>query len=143
MNKKCIRPIAICLFRHGDKILVADYPDTIKQDFFCRPLGGEIEFGEHSRDAIIREIKEELNAAITQVSLVGVLENRFIYEGWPGHEIVFVYDAQFLDKTLYQQKTLRGYEHGVGLHFQAEWRSLAEIEQSEVRLVPEALSTLL
>jgi 8-oxo-dGTP pyrophosphatase MutT (NUDIX family) len=143
MNKKCVRPIAICLFRHDSRILVEEHPDSVKQDSFCRPLGGAIEFGEHSREAIVREIREELGREITNLQLIGVLENHFIYEGQPGHEIVFVYDAQFLDKSVYQQAVLHAYEPENKSHFTARWRSLAQIEQSKVRLVPEGLSVLL
>jgi 8-oxo-dGTP pyrophosphatase MutT (NUDIX family) len=143
MDKEHIRPIVVCLFRNGGRILVEEHPDSSKQDYFCRPLGGAIEFGEHSRDAIVREIREELGAEIANLHLVGVLENHFVYEGQPGHEIVFVYDAHFLDKSLYHQKVIQGYEHGNSSHFTAQWRSVEQIEQSQVRLVPEGITGLL
>jgi hypothetical protein len=42
-----IRPIAICLFRNGDKILVSDDGiDPSTGGAYCRPLGGSAEFGE-------------------------------------------------------------------------------------------------
>jgi hypothetical protein len=51
-----IRPISICLFRKDNKILVSESFDSIKQDYFCRPLGEGIEFGESSQEAMLREI---------------------------------------------------------------------------------------
>ena len=93
MNKNRIRPIAICLFCNGDQILVAEGYDSSKQYHFCRPLGGEIEFGERSQNAVRREIQEEIGAAIESLKLIGVVENIFLREGQPGHEVVFVYDA--------------------------------------------------
>ncbi|HEX5141250.1 MAG TPA: hypothetical protein VFX19_09915, partial [Dehalococcoidia bacterium] len=46
-----IRPIAIVVFRRPDgAILVAPGFDTVKQQHFYRPLGGEIEFGELAED---------------------------------------------------------------------------------------------
>ena len=51
-----IRPTSICLFRNGAKILVSECFDSEKQDYFCRPLGGGIEFGESSQEAMLREI---------------------------------------------------------------------------------------
>lgn len=83
----------ICLFRNGDRILAAEGFDSVKQIQFYRPLGGGVEFGEHSRDALAREIKEELNAEIEDAQLLGVIENIFTHEGRQGHEVVFVYDA--------------------------------------------------
>lgn len=41
-----IRPIAIGIFRRGDSILVELGQDPATGEHFCRPPGGEIEFGE-------------------------------------------------------------------------------------------------
>jgi 8-oxo-dGTP pyrophosphatase MutT (NUDIX family) len=88
-----LRAIAICVFRHQDHILVLDISDPATGERFYRPAGGGIEFGEHSLDALRREMREELGAEIHSPLLLGVLENIFYYNGQPGHEIVFVYDA--------------------------------------------------
>ena len=143
MNAGRIRPIAICLFRHGARVLVSESYDSIKQDYFCRPLGGGIEFGETSRAAIVREIKEEIGAAVENLRLVGVLENIFVYEGQHGHEIVFVYDAEFVDKTLYEQTEIDYCWPEAEAWCKAVWRSLAELKQNNIRLVPEGLTALL
>jgi ADP-ribose pyrophosphatase YjhB (NUDIX family) len=75
MDTTRIRPIAVCLFRHDNRILVSEGFDTVKQDYYYRPLGGGIEYGEMSSDALVREIREELDAEIENVRLLGVLEN--------------------------------------------------------------------
>lgn len=54
MKPNHIRPIAICLFRHGSRILVSDGLDS-ETGRYCRPLGGAIEFGERAQAAIVRE----------------------------------------------------------------------------------------
>jgi 8-oxo-dGTP pyrophosphatase MutT (NUDIX family) len=143
MEQRRIRPIVICLFRHGDRILVSKAKDSTKQDYFCRPLGGGIEFGEYSQAAVLREIQEELGAVVENLKLLGVLENIFTYEGQPGHEVVFVYDAEFTDKSLYEQAELLYHELGLAGHFIAKWQSVAEIEREQVRLVPEGLADFL
>lgn len=74
------------------------------------PVGGRVEFGEPSRQAIIREVREELNAEITDIELLGVLESLFTFDGGPGHEIIFVYDAQFIDAAPYESGPLTGVE---------------------------------
>ncbi len=40
-----IRPLVICLFWQGQRILVAKGYDPLKREQFFRPLGGGIEFG--------------------------------------------------------------------------------------------------
>jgi len=55
MRKDAIRALAICVFSNGNKILVSEGFDSIKQQLFYRPLGGTIEFGEHSSETIRRE----------------------------------------------------------------------------------------
>lgn len=143
MDKERIRPIVICLFRRGGRILVSDAFDHSKGEYFCRPLGGGIEFGEHSRDAMLREIREETGAEAENLRLLGVLENVFTYEGDRGHELVFVYDAEFADKSLYERGDIHAYESEIDKHFVANWRTVEEIERSGVRLVPEKLAAML
>ena len=143
MNKERIRPIAICLFRRGGRILVSEAFDSAKGDHFCRPLGGGIEFGEHSRDAVRREILEETGFEVENLKLVGVLESIFIYEGERGHEVVFVYDAEFVDKSLYEKGEIQGCETEIGVRFVARWRTLEELSGRKVRLTPEPLAALL
>ena len=136
-----IRAISLCLFRHDGKVLVSYGFDSVKQEPFCRALGGGVDFGETSQDAAIREIKEELGADITDVEFLGVLESIFDYEGKLHHEIVFVYDASFVDKTLYQKPELEGREGNQT--FIARWRSLNNLRIENPRLVPENVWTLL
>ncbi|MBD2232916.1 NUDIX hydrolase [Phormidium tenue] len=138
MGKKArIRPISICLLRRGDEILVHESYDSVKERGFARPLGGGIDFGETSAAAAIREIKEELGADIAEVELLGVVENIFVYEGEPGHEIVFVYDGRFVDESLYGQESLDVVEGK--RQFKAVWRSPADLRHGPHRLVPEQL----
>ena len=74
---------------------------------------------------------------------MGVLENIFIYEGQQGHEIVFVYDAEFTDKSLYKLNEIDGYEQEANVKFKAKWYSLNENGKNGGRLVPEALEKML
>jgi len=143
MDTTRIRPIAICLFRNGNRILVSEGFDTVKQNYYYRPLGGGIEYGESSKAAVAREIGEELGVKIENVQLLDVLENIFIYEGQQGHEIVFVFDADFADKSLYKLDEIDGSEQEANVTFKAIWKSLNEIEKSGGRLVPENLEKLL
>lgn len=105
-----IRALALGIFRHADRILVEQGYDPVKDQTFYRPLGGGIEFGERGGDALAREIREELGAEITQVTLLGVLENLFVFNGQPGHEIVLLYAAAFADPALVAAPEIAGTE---------------------------------
>ncbi|MBI1729185.1 NUDIX domain-containing protein [Candidatus Acetothermia bacterium] len=102
-TSKAVRPIPICVFRNGTKILVGSYHDPIKREVVYRPLGGGIHFGESSEAALHREIREEIGAEIEKPKLLGVLENLYTFKGELAHEIVFVYDARFLKTAPYIQ----------------------------------------
>lgn len=58
---------------------------------YHRLIGGSVELGETHIDAVRREVREELSAAIRDLSYLGVVENIFRIDGEVGHEIVFVY----------------------------------------------------
>ncbi len=125
MQPNVIRPIAICVFQHNGRILVAEGYDPLKQQTFYRPLGGAIEFGEYSADTIARELTEELGAAVVDLHYLGALENLFTFDGRPGHEIVMVYDGAFADASLYGQAAIDGVEDS-GHPFRAVWVSLSD-----------------
>lgn len=139
--KKKIRPIALCVMRQDNRILVSKGYDSVKQAFFYRPLGGGIDFGETSRDAAVREMQEELMADVHDSVLLGVLENIFVYEGDPKHEIVFVYDAVFVDPSLYDRPVLKGVEGEDS--FEAIWLSKDQFQAEDIPLYPSGLQALL
>ncbi len=137
-----IRPIAICVFSDNGRILVIQFTDPTKQTIFYRPVGGGIDFGEPSCDTVVREVREELNAEITALRLLGTLENIYVYDGRPGHEIVQVYDGRFVDDSLYQKPVLPGDEGGNP--FQAVWKPLSDFEKVDAPpLYPSGLLELL
>jgi len=59
-KKKRVRPLAICVVRRGDEILVSEGYDASKQQRYYRPLGGAIDFGETGQAAAARELQEEI-----------------------------------------------------------------------------------
>jgi ADP-ribose pyrophosphatase YjhB (NUDIX family) len=61
---------------------------------YHRLVGGGVEFGETARDAVIREVREELGATLVEPEQIGVLENLFELDGAPGHEVVFVFSGR-------------------------------------------------
>jgi len=71
-------------------------------DPFHRPLGGHVEFGEYAIDTIHREFAEEIGQQLTDVRLLGVLENIFQWLGATQHEVVFMFRAAFADPAAYE-----------------------------------------
>jgi len=143
MKKNKIRPLAICVFHHRDRILVAEGYDPLKQQTFYRPLGGGIEFGEKSEDTVRRELKEELNAEVGDVWYLGTLENIFVFNGTPGHEIVQVYDGVLTDSGLYDQAVIVGKEAEIDVSFNAMWINLDQFGVGKSILYPTGLLELL
>ncbi|EJM16270.1 Zn-finger containing NTP pyrophosphohydrolase [Pseudomonas sp. GM18] len=141
MAEQRIRPLALCIFHHDGKILVNEACDPITKQTFFRPLGGGIEFGETSAQAVVREVQEELGLAITEVRLLGTLESLFTYAGTPGHEIVQVYDAKFVDADVYELSHLNAQESD-GAAFMAKWHAGASFT-NKAPLVPDGLFELL
>ena len=141
MPTQRIRPLALCVFHHNGKILVNEAYDSIKKQTFFRPVGGGIEFGETSVQAVVREVQEELGLSISDVRLLGTLESIFTYAGTPGHEIVQVYDAKFVDANVYELPQLKACESD-GTAFIAKWHGVASFTHGSP-LVPDGLYELL
>lgn len=142
MKKGQIRVIVICIFRKGDLILVFEGFDELKQEYYYRPIGGGIEYGETSSEALEREVLEEIGATITNLDFLGTFENIFTYNGDLGHEIVFVYNAEFIEKSFYDKPSFFGTEDN-GETFQLYWKPISDFTKNKLRLVPEELVTLL
>jgi 8-oxo-dGTP pyrophosphatase MutT (NUDIX family) len=136
-----VRAIAICVFLHNGQLLAAESYDEVKRQNFYRPLGGTIEFGEYSQQTVVRELREEINAEVTNLQILGVLENVFTYNGQTGHEIVFVYQGEFLDSVYYDRPTIGGVENGTPQT--AVWRPLNAFRTGEAILYPTGLLKLL
>lgn len=101
-NSEVARPMSLAIIRNSKgQILVSPGYDKVKKESFFRLLGGGIEFGETSLIALRREFKEELDVELTACKLLGVVENIFSFDGLTCHEIIFVYEASFLDTSNY------------------------------------------
>jgi len=128
------------LAERADELLVFEGRDDVKGETYYRPLGGGIEFGETAADALRREFREELAAELTNVVLLDVLENIFTVFGRPGHEIVFVFEAELADRSWYEREDL-----GMVLDegSPVSWRPLREFAGRDLILYPAGLAELL
>ncbi|HUS83651.1 MAG TPA: NUDIX domain-containing protein [Anaerolineales bacterium] len=137
-----LRAIAICVFRSEGSIFVFEGRDEEKDETFYRPLGGTIEFGEYSIDTVQRELREEIEEEIRNIRYLGMLENVFRYEGEMGHEIVIIYEADFVDPTIYEKSWVTGYEDD-GKPFRAVWKPMEHFKNPNAPLYPHGLLQLL
>lgn len=131
-----IRVLALGLIRDGDRIFMSEGYDPVKQNTFYRALGGGVDFGETSLDALQREFQEEIQAELTNIRYLGCIENLFTFNGKPGHEIIQLYQCDFVDPKLYQiERTIfaEGDRQKAAL-----WVEINRVKSGELRLVPEA-----
>ena len=148
MNELRIRTTALCVLYRAGKILVFEGYDASIDETFYRPLGWGVLLGETAADAVVREIREEIGAVISNVRQLGVLENIFEFEESPGHQIMFIFDAEFDDQSLYERKIIAAQEHGDDPRtpiedFEAIWIDLADVESGQKILYPEGLLDLI
>ncbi len=136
------RPLAVCVFRRDDLIFVMEGYDSKKDEVFYRPLGGSIEFGEYSHQTVKREIKEEIGEEVTNLKYLGTIENIFTYLGQPGHEIVLIYEGDFVGTSIYEKEWVQGHENG-GATFKALWKAIAEFRDGKAPLYPEGILELI
>jgi 8-oxo-dGTP pyrophosphatase MutT (NUDIX family) len=137
MNKAGeIRVIALGLIRDGDRIFVSEGYDPVKQETFYRALGGGIDFGETSHAALEREFQEEIQADLTNIKYLGCIENLFTFNGRQGHEIIQLYQCDFVDSKFYQLESLIFSESQHHKH-KALWMDISRFKSGELRLVPE------
>ena len=135
----------VCIIRKDDSILVVEAFDRVKRGTFYTPLGGKVEFGEYGREAVSRELKEEIGAKVRDIRYIGALENIFDFERKHGHEIVLVYETRFVDRSLYDKTVIKGeedsQEHGGA--FRAVWKPLKYFAAGRAPLYPDGLLELI
>ncbi|AUT03330.1 NUDIX hydrolase [Nostoc sp. CENA543] len=135
-KKRDIRVIALGLIRDDERIFVSEGYDPVKQSTFYRALGGGVDFGETSLEALKREFQEEIQADLTNIHYLGCIENIFTYDGQPGHEIIQLYQCDFADSRFYQLESLV-FSEGENHQHTALWIDISRFKSGELTLVPQ------
>jgi len=136
-----IRVLALGLIKKGDHVFISQGYDPVKQKTFYRAMGGGVDFGETSLEALEREFQEEIQAKLTNISYLGCLENLFTFNGKQGHELLQVYQCDFADAKFYELESLvfaEGKRQKTAL-----WVDIALFKSGELLLVPEPFLALL
>jgi len=138
-----IRVVAIGLHWRDGRLLAAEVRDDAGRIKGVRPLGGEIEFGESWRTALVREFNEELRLEITITGEPLMMENIFVHEGATGHEVVFIAEVAFPQHAFDGQDRI-DFREDNGEEIVARWFDLADLDMPDgPSLYPTGLKDLL
>lgn len=124
--------------RNGGEIFVSENFDKVTGEPYYRFVGGTVEFGERAIDTVVREVKEELNEAIIIDDLFTIIENIFVCDGLPGHEILYIYSGKFLNEEIYIKDECSMTEAD-GTRLRCTWIRLEDFKTGKYRLTPEGL----
>ncbi len=116
--KKEIEILARAVIQIKGKILVCK---RIGKDYYFFP-GGHVEFGESAKEALAREIKEELGLTVKKCFFIGSLEHIFIKEGKKCHEINLAFKVKVNRSKIRSRET----------HIEFFLKSTKELAREEV-----------
>jgi 8-oxo-dGTP pyrophosphatase MutT (NUDIX family) len=141
-NAYPIHPIARCIFRYRDSLLVSETRDSLTGESAYQLPGGEVAYGEYSWEAIRREIRQRLGEEIRNLIFLGPEENILRQNGSLRHEIIFIFEGEFENKDAYQQ--LDGARAGSGdAPGRIVWKPIQEFLKKRLPLSPEGALELL
>ena len=134
MKAGTIRPVAVCIIRDKDRLLVTVSRDSVKKENYCRLLGGGIEFGETGEQALRREFQEELGTDLENVKYITSMENIFTNEGELGHEIDLLFEADLVNHDLYEKDNIQILDNNEG--GAATWQRISDFKDKKLILYP-------
>lgn len=148
----------LCLLRKNDEILLALKKRGFGEGKY-NGVGGKLEIGETSEEAMLRETKEEINVIPTKYEFNGVIEfleyckgekqhlkfYLYIATGWVGEPTEaeemqphwfkidqIPYDKMFKDDSIWLPIVLEGKKVNAKFEFDEEWNLISkEIEEIE------------
>ena len=74
---------------------------------------------------------------------LGTLENVYVFNGTPGHEIIRIYDGVLKNPALYEMPEIIGREMDIDVTFRAVWKPIDEFGAGKSILYPTGLLELL
>ncbi len=74
-----------------------------------------------------------MGAEIWNIRSLGMLENVFTYNGETGHELVIIYEDDFVDPAMYEKSWFTGFEDD-GPPFPVLWKKIEDFADPDVPL---------
>ena len=133
-----VRAVSIGLATRDEQLLSVEVLEDSGTLVGWRPPGGGVEFGETPRDALHRELREELGCDVSIEGSPWIFENIYEHVGTIGHEIVFAFRIRLLDPSLYERSRFKFFESEGTSHW-AEWIDMSRFKSGEHTLFPGGL----
>ncbi len=134
-----VKAMLIAPDAEGTAHAVSVCPPTVENPLgYHRLIGGSVEPGETHRQAVVREVREELDATIRDLTYLDVVENIFTVDNHAGHEIVFVYTGRLDPEPPHEGAALRESD---GTVLPVVWRPVDDAHEP-LPLYPAALAAL-
>lgn len=135
-----VRVIALALIRDDERVFLSLGHDPESKQHFWRPLGGGVNFGERSEEALRREFLEEIDQSIEILSPAVLFQNVFTYNGAAGHEIILMHEARFVDEAMLTREPCSIAESGPeGSTHLVQWVPLEQLRNDPDPLYPDGL----
>ena len=136
-----VRAKAVAVIRRRHEVLLSFAIDPDSGARYGRFLGGGIEPGEQPEQTVRRELLEEIGVEIRPMASVGVVDNRFTFDGRTHRETIVVCTADFVDVADYARPAFSVNE--AVCDGPAEWVPLERIVRGAIVVYPPELATLL
>lgn len=120
------------ILTHQNKVLVVKINDN---NFYCLP-GGHVELNESTDDAVLREMREELNFEVKIKKLISINQNFFKTKtGLPFHELGFYYlvEAKNPNDVLFEDYSRDELDKGKIQHLEFRWITIEELKNLDFK----------
>jgi hypothetical protein len=137
-----IQVMAYCIIRRNHEMLLRRQAMQTPGDILFYPVGGALQVGEYSWDAVRRQVPSALGSSAKNLTFMG--PNEFIgqQEGRLFHQIIFLFEAELANSDLYHRPQIKGQgpDQQPCLY---TWHSPADFRRHRHWHLPESLIDLL